>query len=193
MPLVVSSMASGGRELKFYPQLLTTNLGSVSTAMSTQTLTGQIQIGTALTQRVGRSIHIKRISLDGILVGGQSNLATDDNRNTVRLVCAEMDVGASLSIAVGDILDPRTQRGIQRIYYDQLIFLQSPGRDSTGYMPAMRRVSISLPINRDLSYVTDGLNGESRTYFAWFMVSDSLLAANPGFTSGATLTEYTDN
>ena len=71
--------------------------------------------------------------------------------------------------------------------------LQSPGHDSTGYLPAVQRVEAVIPMNLRQDYVGVALNATTGNYLALAMVSDPSVVANPGFVSGNVDVIFSDN
>jgi len=184
-----------GQELKFRAITLVGAFASVGTA-GVPIRMSQIAQGLDFTDRIGRSIIIKSFRLDGQLVGGQTNSAVDEQRNVFRIALVEMNAGVALAAAtfnVESIIDPRYVPGLKKVHFDQLISLASPGRDSTGYMPACRMVHIPrIPMNVKIDYTSNVATSESGSVLWAWCISDSNAVPNPGFESGAMLTEYVD-
>lgn len=179
-----------GQELK---AISATPFASVSTGVASLDLTGAIQAGTDLNQRVGREVFVRFVTIDWILQGGQSNLATDDNVDTIRFsLCDAFNVapGANFSLIIR--ADPRQIIGTSRFYWDKIVQLKSPGRDSTGYLPAGAHVSARIPINRKYTFTGTGAGVCAPETLTLLAVSDSVVAPSPGITSGMINVYYTD-
>lgn len=175
----------------------TTQLGSVSTTGVLIDLYSAIAQGDDLNMRTGRSIQALSYNLFGTLVGGQANIATDDKVNTVRIVFLEANVGtavSALNTAWGVVYpaDPRYAPGVVRVLRDELLTLTTPGADSTGYLPSALSVNMSGSYNKRLYYTSTSAASISGTSLFLFMVSDSAVAANPGFTCGNWSVTWTD-
>jgi len=194
-------MAPARMEAKFYPMALNSSWvvgsgGAFGTSPVYQNVGPLIQMGTDASQRVGREVFVKSLEFNGTLEGGQSNLATDDNHNTVRfIVCTgtPSSLGSSISsnFSVSYYLNQRGLPGLERVLYDQTWELMSPGRDSTGYMPALAKFKVRVPINQKLTWTGSSGNATFRDiYFA--AVSDSSAAPNPGFTYGYVTVNFVD-
>lgn len=182
-----------GTECKSYVEPLPTNFGSITSALTFRTASGVISTGTSYNQRIGRVVTLNRFTLTGILQGGQSNTAVDDNHNVVRLILATYRVGSVPSLSLNDIMDPRVQDGLIRVYFDRTLTLRSPARDSTGYMPASQPVIFSVKLGKQLLYKGDGANAENTEYLTLIALSDSGVAPSPGFISGYWNLRFTDS
>jgi len=98
------------------------------------------------------------------------------------------------SITVSSILDPRFTTGADVVLADRIVTLQTPGRDSTGYLPAVRRISMSVDLTRvGPIYFSGGAATVKNREVYVVMVSDSSLAPNPGFTNGALKFDFYDD
>jgi len=185
-------------ETKLVEIALSGTFSSISNSWTELELTNIAQ-GIADYQRIGDHITSRYFSLQGTLVGGQSNLATDDNRNVVRIVLAWWDGRsttpcASNSVVINDriALDDTTGIGLMKILYDRTLTLNSPGRDSTGYMPAQRFVKFSRRLLRRVPYTgSNGQTGNRKLILS--IISDSLVASNPGFVMGRAIFKFMDN
>lgn len=134
--------------------------------------------------------------MEGSLHGGQSNLVTDDNHNTVRLLLVRgvpstmaTALGASLTLSSAPI-NAENISGVTEVLYDQTVELPSPGPDSTGYMPALKHVKTYIPVNRYFTFHSTGLSDDCVVLAA---VSDSTAVSHPGFTSGWLDVLFTDS
>lgn len=129
------------------------------------------------------------------MVGGQSNIVTDDKYNVARICVIEYESGTTplVGFNLGAILDPRNgaYKGLIKVLHDQVYLLPSPGEDSTGYLPALREVTIDVPLNLDVSYVSASGGAVNLSSHAVMIgvVTDSAAPPSPGFINGtATLT-----
>jgi hypothetical protein len=181
-------------ERKYYQTTLGA-LSSVGTTVLSRSLASLVGAGAGSNQRIGQAISATAVDLIGTLVGGQSNLVSDDSYNTVRISLVEGFPGTSPSgWNVASILDPRYFVSMNKVWYDQKFSLKSPGRDSTGYMPAVREFKIRILLPRVPFLYTDVAGNtlkNSELYLC--MVTDSSLAPNPGFHASDTVAlEYLD-
>lgn len=144
--------------------------------------------GTDIGNRIGRVINLRRFFLRGMLVGGQSNLVTDDSYNTVRMVCFVGRAGlVTADWAARNIDDPVLPGvdGVKQVLVDRVITLQVPALDSTGYIPATKHVAWETNLSLQVEYGEAAASvpaGSDSLYLA--LVSDSAAAPNPGFTVG---------
>lgn len=176
------------------PITLTSSIGSINSSWNEIDLCSNIVIGTDVGNRIGRKIAINSFYLDGVLQGGQSNLATDDAFNTVRFVlglwrsqtpCAlnGLDIGSMINKSgygsTGGI-------SLVRKYRDFKIILSTPGADSTGYLPAVRKVRIYVKFRRpiNITFPATSTTTIQSTYLILSVISDSVAIPNPGFISG---------
>lgn len=167
--------------------------GSVSTSPSQKSLCDGIAQGTDLANRTGRSIRLVSVDWSGTLVGGQSNLSTDDKYNTVRIVVWYGVSGAGTpGFSVSGYLDPRYFNQVQRIIFDKKYTLKSFAPDSTGYMPAVLEVRESLRLNDLIQFSGTGTGVESGMVPYITIMSDSLAAPSPGFVTGSLAVRFTD-
>lgn len=183
-------------EVKHFARGLSANFSSVSTICSTLDLASLITAGTGYDQRVGRSCYIKGLVVEGTLHGGQSNLVTDDNHNTVRIIAVRgvpavvaTSLTASFTLSYAPI-NGETLSGVKEVLFDQQYELPSAGPDSTGYMPSIKHVKTYIPINRYFTYYSGGPSDD--TVFL-SMVSDSTAVSHPGFVSGWLDVLFADN
>lgn len=158
----------------------------------------------SFSKRVGRKIAITSIQLHGTLQGGQSNLATDDKINSVRIICANFRLNGLNALSTVNPFSSATlstpilksgQYGsyYNKIFYSKVMTLSSPGPDSTGYMPAFRRVHIKILLKKPIivTYSDNGYEFPNQIPGIAFL-SDSALAPNPGFTNGFCKFTYKD-
>ena len=132
--------------------------------------------GAGLSDRIGNKISITELSFSAVLVGGQSNLATDDNRNWFRLVMGIWKNSASGAASSHTPLysnsypahlpiDKQTQPTLLIKCYDKTIVLNSPGRDSTGYMPAQKSISCTYKFSKPVVVTWDALGVPDKQFF----------------------------
>jgi len=194
-PMVVPPPRSAS-ELKYYADVATASFTGISSSVSSMPLFAKLITGVGLNQRIGFSVTPRRFTLDGTVSGGQSNLATDDSTNTFRICVVVGAPGVTPSgITVSSLLDPRSTVGVDAVLADRIFTLQSPGRDSTGYMPAVRRFSISIPLSSvgPILYSSGAVSSVKNRDVFLCMVSDSALAPHPGFVNGAYRFDYFDS
>lgn len=180
--------------LKFVQVSLPATFPAVSSSWSIYEPTNAIRQGTDHYSRLGRGVMIDRIHVKGVIVGGQSNLATDDQRNVVRLVVAITDgsfTSGSLSgIGLTVPITNANVTGLLKKLTDVEIPLTSTARDSTGYMPAQRAISLMVNVGTAVEY-NDSIGGFSPfPRINIFVISDSLIPPNPGFVSGFIQTQF---
>lgn len=178
-------------EIKEKTTTLSSSIGTGMLLLSTS----DVSQGTDDYQRIGRQIRIVEIGYRGTLVGGQSNLATDDKYNFVRMTFLKgdtdkmYDVLSSSPPTVTGRLTPGLIAGLDRVLTDQVISLPSPGRDSTGYMPPIRVVSLSKQVNIVVNF---GASAYPTPAVSLMLVSDSSLVPHPGFTDGYAYVKFVD-
>lgn len=153
-------------------------------------------------QRVGRKIAIKGFSIIGTLQGGQSNVALDDKYNVIRF-CTGIARGAQAAPAGTPLStigfnDPILKVGSAAqnnitVMHDRYITLVSQSRDSTGYMPAVKRFYFKHLFKKPLTitYADDTANTPNQNIFIAFL-GDSNIAPSPGFTTGFLKVYYKD-
>lgn len=176
-----------GQEVKFVQVQNVAQLSGITSSGFILSLGGLVIEGSDIFNRIGRSIHVLGLSFFGQLCGGQSNIALDDNRNVVRLSVITAVSGAtvgSLAYSLNTPLCNRTTVGLAHVYHDELISLESPGRDSTGYMPALADVQFRVNLGFKLNYTSGAAVPSFKDLFL-VAISDSSAAPSPGFTNGA--------
>jgi hypothetical protein len=185
------------QEIKYTTSDLHTIFHGVSTVPGIWAPTAQIAVGSDMGQRIARNILVKHFTMRGVLVGGQSNIITDDKYNTARIVVAEYNpqVAAPFgNLTLSNVIDSRDAfPGIGKVYFDQTYLLTSIGPDSVGYLPSTKKVSIDIPLNIQCEYNGAPGNTISRNNLVIGMVTDSVAAPSPGFESGFSLMTYVDN
>lgn len=176
-------------ELKEYYATLPSVWSSITSSAATYDVPLQIAQGLDSHQRIGKRIFVKDLVIDGTIEGGQMNVAADDNHNNVR-VCAILGVPTTASTALNTsfscnaMLTPTALPGLLQVKYDRMIELASPGRDSTGYMPALHHIHVVIPVNREIVYTTSAGSSVSGVSLMVCMVSDSIAITHPGCTYG---------
>lgn len=185
-------------EHKISSSTLITNFNSVGNAWVELDTTILTQ-GVPQSQRIGNSINVTSLGLRGVLVGGQANVATDDNRNVLRMVVAIWDGRTATPLAtngatISSILrkDLATGNGLIKILCDRTFVLTSPGRDSTGYMPYQKYIKFYKKIMRKIDYTTT-VNTTSQRKIIISMITDSAAVPHPGFVTGTWQLNFTDN
>jgi len=144
--------------------------------------------------RIGNMVKAHSFVIDGVITGGQTNVITDDNRNTVRFVVASAVPGFSWTgLTLSSILDPRMLNGLHRVLWDETFIMESPGRDSTGYLPAMKLITRKIHVHQQLVFSGSGITSQSDRSIWVAFVSDSAVAPSPGFVSGAMGLSYLDD
>lgn len=184
MKRIARKVVRANIETKMLETALSGTFGSVSTtatSMNFWPVNGQ-----NYNQKVGREIHPTYFKLRGLLHGGQSNFATDDSHNIFRvlLVSAEYD-WAPTNVQTNNYIDPGKGlfRKVNKVYYDHTFALNSPGRDSTGYLAVQKEINIKRSL-RSMGKMTFDDSGNPERLLFLVMVSDSALPVNPGFTDG---------
>lgn len=192
MKRIARKVVNSRIETKMLETALSGTFGSVTTtpvSMNFWPVNGQ-----NYNQKIGRVITPTYFKLRGLLHGAQSNLATDDSHNIFRIcvVSAEYD-WTPTSIQTNNYIDPGKGlfRKVNKVFYDRTIALNSPGRDSTGYMAVQREVNIKIPL-RSMGKMTFDDSGNPERLLFLVMVSDSVIIVNPGFTDGVARFYYKD-
>lgn len=180
----------GADELKCVERSLTSDYASVSTTSFAVDFLPLITQGTAANQRIGRRILVTSVEIEGTLVGGQVASALDDSYNVIRILVGVSSSWATsmTGISLSTVLGPGRTAGLERMLCDKFVTLKSAGADSTGYLPAVQRVCIRVPVNQYFDiYATTAL-----PTIGVCMVSDSGTVPNPGFTDGQMKISFTD-
>jgi hypothetical protein len=183
----------GGREVKFFSETLTSYFASVGTTPVSRDLFAYIAQGTDVANRLGRSIRSESVVIRGVICGGQVNVATDDNRNSFRVSLIECVPGTSpSSFTLNVVPDVRLVAGFQRIIWDKVIDLETPGKDSTGYLPALVPFSLRIPYRKLMRYTTSSTAPTTGSTLMLVCSSDSSAVAHPGFVDGTWTVYFTD-
>jgi hypothetical protein len=193
--LSVMPRLRGLHELKYATLDLTANFNQIKTNVTSNLeLSTLIAQGTGLNNRVGNEVLVKYVEFVGQLVGGQANTVADDARNVVRLTLVSAIIGTIWSAAnysTTKVLEKRTISGLMHVYYDELISLNTPGRDTTGYLPACTMFSRRVRVNKRMSWFAAS-GGATPVGLALVGSSDSSIVPFPGFTSGTLVIAFED-
>jgi len=166
-----------------------TNLSSVTltTTLRYYDLCSSIVEGDDFNNRTGREIDLYHFQLFGQLIGGQSNVALDDQRNCCRIMLVEAQTGLTTFPGFGLVspFDPRVFAGCTRVLFDQMFSLISPGRDTTGYMPAGYMVHIQQSLKQKIHFTGASTGVDSGLTVYLLMISDSSTVPSPGFVNGS--------
>jgi hypothetical protein len=182
----------GSHENKYFQSSLTTYFSTISTTTKILDLSSPIVEGDDWNMREGRNIHLRDLIFYGQFIGGQSNVALDEQRNCVRIAVVEAPTSwSSSSINVSSPADCRAW-GCQRILFDEIFSLVSPGRDTVGYMPAGLYVDRKVRIRNNINYAGAGSAADVGLTIFLVMVSDSAAVPNPGFVNGTWLLRFED-
>lgn len=193
--LFINQVMSRRTEQKWWLTDMVANFASVSTTPSTRDAVAYIVCGNDYNNRIGRTIHLNSLEFSGQLCGGQANSVTDENRNVFRLSVIECISGltwSSGSYNVSTVLDPRIFGGIMRVLYDEVFTLVSPGRDTTGYLPAVVAVHRKVRLNKTVNFSLSTAVAPFPYTILIVACSDSGAVPHPGFTAGSAVTRYTD-
>lgn len=183
------------------PVALTSSMGSISSTWNEIDLCDDIAMGGDLGQRIGRKIAVNSFYLDGVLQGGQTNLATDDRFNTVRFVLGlwrSRTPCTANSLTMSSMINKSGYSvtggaSLIRKFRDFKVILSTPGADSTGYLPAVRKVRIYVKFRRPITilFPASAATTTQSMFLILSVISDSVAIPNPGFTSGSfTLSWY---
>jgi len=182
----------GSKEVKIHvfnlPATITTS------AWVIDTMAGIAQGLNWVDNRLGNRVLATHLCMDTVLTGGQTNVLSDDNRNTIRLVIVEAVAKWTFpGLTLNSILDPRAFEGLHRVIHDEVFTMESPGRDTIGYLPAMLHIRRKIRLNQQVCFYGSGNNTSSDRSVIIGMVSDSAVAPSPGFVSGAACIHYMDD
>ena len=180
---------------------LNTTFSSVGTTWVEQTWSPPF--GSTAAARIGNKIAITELSFQGVLVGGQANLALDDNRNWFRIVLGIWKNPSSTGVSTHSVLnlnsfpssmqiDHQTQPTLVYKVLDRTYTLSSPGKDSTGYLPPERYVTATHHFKKPVVVTYDAMSAIPDKQWFLSMVSDSAAAPSPGFVSGYVKITYID-
>lgn len=191
------SFSSSKEETKYVTGVLSAYFPTITTTPIIGIPLNYIATGTDVSNRLGRHIRCTGLKFHGTLAGGQSNIATDDKYNTVRISVVKQNAQTASplpGLTLNTILDPRNSQciGLEKTFYDKCFLLESPGRDSTGYMPALLEVNFNLKFNVPVFFAGTGAGTVADEQIIIACVSDSVLTPSPGFVSGAFILSFED-
>jgi len=168
-------------------KLLSTSAATWSSVSTTSVIGSIVEIaaGTNYNERVGRWIDIHDLRLTLTLLGGQSNIVTDDVYNCVRVVVFKARSDFSAAFTLTTVFSPAMLAGIERVYFDRTVPLIPPGHDTTGYQTAVRQLNLVVPLRTRLSYQSANANSSDPSRIFLGLVSDSVAASNPGLAAGS--------
>lgn len=164
------------------------------------------------TQVVGRRYEIIGFKLFGTLAGGQTNTALDDKYNIVRMMAGIFDgdsvaftstqrwpvlsQGLTTPVSLRNPVYPAdgSTQPMRRKVKDKVVNLVPYGRDSTGYLPAIKNISFSHKFKKPIvvNYLNDGGTLRADKYLSIGMCSDSTGLPSPGFISGSLIWYWKD-
>ncbi len=190
---IFSFVPTGAMELKRQTAALTDTWSSVGTT-AVYSSVGTLGQGLEFNQRIGRRVKFNTLEIEGDLQGGQSNLATDDAYNSFRIIVYRANVSWSAIPAMGvnDMVGPEDNAAIEDVLYDRLFLLVSQGRNSTGYLPVIKHVRISIPVKHIQTYSGTTSSTMSGSVINIAMCSDSSAVTHPGFINGIWRLTYSD-
>lgn len=185
------------------PVALSTSFSSLPNTWTEVDLCDSITCGYDISQRIGRKISISSFSLEGVLHGGQSGVVADDRYNTVRFVLGlwrHNTPCVTNAFTMDSLINKAgfsSTGGVSlvRKYRDFKVILTSPSPDTTGYMPALKKIKIFIKFRKPLviSFPSVSATSTQNTYFVLSMLSDSSLPPNPGFIAGSYTITWYDN
>lgn len=181
----------GQSEIKFDTVPLTTSFSSISSAQTAVELTAAVVGGYTLVERIGRQINLLNVRLFGTLVQGVVDGIADDRYNVVRIVLATHSAGNAPTIPLSTPISRSNTRYLEEVLYDKTVVLYSPAPDSTGYLPAIKHIDRTIPVNRKFNYYSH-TGGATPIELSLIMVSDSAAVPNPGFVQGSWTVTFTD-
>jgi hypothetical protein len=183
----------GRSELKYREYDLVSDFGSVSTTGTNLELSHLIENGNLFYQRIGATITICALQINFTIVGGQSDLGTDDEYNTVACrVYITPGATTPLIPAVCSVITQQSTKAL-KILFSNEFKLQSFSRNDTGYMPAVKHSSHKVNINTKFTWSQDSGDVYPMKRLYLQMVSDSDLVSNPGVTAGKIAVFFTDD
>jgi len=202
-PVSIATMARfsrAGTELKTQLLALPAGFNSVGSSWVESDVLALLAQGDDIGQRNGRRIYLRGLEIRGILAGAQSNIVTDDAYNNLRIVVARYTGTAGgitpLGSSGGGVnfsgpVVPGYGQNCLQVYYDKTHSLQSPGRDSVGYIATAKPISIKLKLNMLCTFQGTG-SGSNNDHIVVSCISDSLVAPNPGWTFYSAALHFTD-
>jgi len=200
---VIRRTVNNMAETKYWQVALTVPFATFGNAWVENVL-GPSQGGLS-TQCVGRRYELTGFSLYGTLQGGQNNTVADDRWILARCMVCIFDGDSATwatsarwpAIATTNITAPiriqspivpadgQTQH-IRRKIFDKVYSLSSAGRDSTGYMPVVRNVSIRIRFKKPIifNYCNETATLKQDKYSAMGWICDSTAPPGCGFVNG---------
>jgi hypothetical protein len=167
---------------------------SVGLSNITYDLGAQLAAGVDVQNRLGRRCVVKRINFRGEVIGAQTNSVADDPWNTFRVIVAVIRSGSTpftAGFSVNSQIDARYQSGIKMVLLDKAVVVQSPAKDSTGYIQAGKILEFDLRgLNIPFEYTTSAAGASSDYTIVINAVSDSAAVVNPGLSSNSSIGVY---
>lgn len=192
--IIVNSLEKKQKVTKFPDEF-----DSVTTAWSEVDLL-DLEEGEQSDQRIGKSVSITSIEMIAVVSGGQVNGATDDTRDTMRVVIGLYHGGAVTPLTTaGAALDSPikpylfTRATLIRKYLDKFVTLDTNGADSTGYLPVQKTLKFYKKFKKPIK-ITWGTDPDDYPSKKLIMscLSDSAGVPNPGFVHGYIMVRYID-
>jgi hypothetical protein len=186
-----------GKEAKICSFDLHTQYSSQGTTAKLVSVSSQLAAGTSALTRIGGVVTVCAAGFTGTIVGGQSNLAIDEQYNTIRILFvrgnyALLNSNAS-NFTVSSIIGPSLVSGLRQVLYDKVFVNQSPGRDSTGYMPSVRTINWQTKLNLKLAFIGPAAATDYLESLVMIVVTDSVAVPHPGFEVGACWMSFLDD
>ncbi len=166
-----------------------TSVGSTSVWYNFPSL---IAAGTDFASRIGRLMKVNRVAMSGTLLGAQTNSVADDAYNVIRVSVVSGEPALATASPNHPGLhgpwDPRVQVGLMKVLFDRIFVLQTPAKDSTGYIATAAPCQFDLKLNQLLEYTGTSAASPRGTTLFLTVVSDSVAVVNPGFSADSILT-----
>lgn len=201
---VVQKQISHAVEDKHLEINLTSDFSSVSSSWIERALCSISQGVTGVT-RIGRSIKIKSLKIEGVVACGANESVVDDAYNALRVVVLKT-VGAQAGntpLATSgatintEIRNDNTARGIIKgVYLDKYIALNTTGTEKgngDGYAAGVKVFKFykNFPGGIKIQFSDDTTNYPTTQLFV-SMISNSTATVNPGFICGRIFMRYED-
>jgi len=196
----VRSMIKSHVENKSVHRSLVTSFPSINSSWLEVDM-GYVPQGTTFYQRIGSSLKMLDITIEGTLCQGSAQSALDDSYNVVRVVLGLYLGGDTTPLANFPALFNApvtstwyTNGRLLKKYYDEYIplevtCLERAGGD--GYCPGLKKFKVSVPLNVTITYGTDSTNANKVLIMS--VISDSSAVVNPGFIAGYSIMNYEDS
>jgi hypothetical protein len=176
----------GRAELKYRAFSLLSSFGSIGSSMTTVNLSSFVTPGTGADNRIGNAIWVKGVTIKGVLVGGQTGTALDDEYNSFRIaVLITQGAGAPYLTPPNNYVSEETA-GCEIIAVKDFL-LTSPNALTTGYQAATKVIDMFVPLNILVAYGSTTSKGVNVA-----MISDSSTSPSPGFANGQCILTYID-